>query len=209
MNNNTTAQPSGKHLLDIIAERLGCAYLSDLKQPQYRERARRELRNGDFDSIEVNEYKDAYWYLAPPLKLLFYGTTEDKALFESWPPGAGIFFGEIALYHNFDTFLSALCSDTYDVAVCMMDGDAGLEAIRAAHEHRPGIPMMWFPKGDLHIREGFRYDCVFCCMQHQTESKNLEWAFKQCREKIMQVRREKRWAESEQHNNPVNESQGE
>ena len=78
MNSNTSTQPKRKHLLDIIAERLGCACLSDLRMPQYRERALKELQEGDFDHLEVNEYKDAVHYLAPPLKTMLYGTTEDK-----------------------------------------------------------------------------------------------------------------------------------
>ena len=52
MNSNTSTQPKRKQLLDIIAERLGCACLSDLRMPQYRERALKELQEGDFDHLE-------------------------------------------------------------------------------------------------------------------------------------------------------------
>ena len=96
MNSNTSTQPKRKHLLDIIAERLGCACLSDLRMPQYRERAMKELQEGDFDHLEANEYKDAVHYLAPPLKTMLYGTTEDKKLFESWQSG-NQYFTVIAL----------------------------------------------------------------------------------------------------------------
>ena len=142
MSDNTSAKQ--KHLLDMIAERLGCAYLSELKRPQYWERALKELREGNFDQIGVNEYHEAFNYLAPPLKTMLYGTTEDKKLFESWQSG-NQYFTVIALYHSYDTFLSALCSDQYEAAVCMVDGNPGFEAVKAAHAHRPDTPMMWFP----------------------------------------------------------------
>lgn len=207
MNNGKTIPPKEYHLLEIVAERLGCACLSDLRMPQYRERAMKELQEGDFDHLEVNEYKDAVHYLAPPLKTMLYGTTEDKKLFESWQSG-NQYFTVIALYHSYDTFLSALCSDQYEAAVCMVDGDPGFEAVKAAHAHRPDTPMMWFPKSSEHTLETFRYGCILCGMQHQIGAKDLDWAVRNCREKMREARREKRRVESEEHNT-VNESQGE
>lgn len=190
MNNGKTIPPKKYHLLEIVAERLGCVCLSDLRLPQYRERARKELRDGNFDRLDLDEYRDAFWYLAPPLKIMLYGTAEDKALFESWKNDDG-YSSDTELYHNYDTYVEALCSDNYDIAVCMVDGDAGFEAVKAVHTHRPDIPMMWFPKSSEHTYDTFRYGCIFCGMQSRIKPEDIEWAFKQCREKIMQVRRDK------------------
>lgn len=190
MNNGKTTPTKENHLLEIVAERLGCTYLSDLKQPQYRERARKELRDGNFDRINVDEYRDASWYLAPPLKTMLYGTAEDKALFESWTNDDG-FSRDTALYHNYDTYLEALCSDKYDIAVCMVDGEPGFEAVKAAYTHRPNIPMMWFPKSSKHTCDTFGYGCILCGMQSRITPEDMEWTFKQCWKKIMQVRRDK------------------
>lgn len=206
MSDNTSAKQ--KHLLDMIAERLGCAYLSELKQPQYRERALKELREGNFDQIGVSEYHEAFNYLAPPLKTMLYGTSEDRMLFESWQTGEKA-FAVIDLYDNYDTYLSALCSDAYEAVICMVDGDPGFEAVKAAHAHRPDTPMMWFPKSSEHTLETFRYGCILCGMQHQIGAKDLDWAVRNCREKMLEARREKRRVESEEHTNTVNESQGE
>lgn len=196
MSENTSVKQ--KHLLDIIAERLGCAYLSELKQPQYRERALKELREGNFDQIDVDECREAFNYLAPPLKTMLYGTPEDGILFESWQTGEKA-FAVIDLYDNYDTYSSALCSDAYEAVICMVDGAPGFEAVKAAHEHRPDTPMMWFPQSNEYTLDSFRYGCVLCCTQQQMNTEHLTWAIKNCREKLRQGRWEKRHSQPEQH----------
>ena len=54
---------SHKHPLDIIAERLECDCISNLRQPEYRERAIQELRKGDFERIDVGQLWDTLRYL--------------------------------------------------------------------------------------------------------------------------------------------------
>lgn len=52
-----------KHPLDIIAERLGCSFISDLRTPKYRELAIQELRKDDFERIDVDQLREAFRYL--------------------------------------------------------------------------------------------------------------------------------------------------
>lgn len=58
--------PKEKHPLDIIAERLGCDCISDLRTPMYRELALQELRKGDFERIDVDQFREAIHYLQGP-----------------------------------------------------------------------------------------------------------------------------------------------
>lgn len=64
--NNNAEMTYNRHLLDIIAERLGCSFISDLRQPMYRELALQELRKGDFERIDVDQLREAIRYLQDP-----------------------------------------------------------------------------------------------------------------------------------------------
>jgi len=176
-----------KHLLEMIAERLGCTYLSDLRSPEYRERARKELCDGMFAQIDTDEYRDAVWYLAPPMKSMLYGTVEDQGLLLQLQNGRE-YFSDLSLYDTYDAFCKELCSDTYEIAICMVDGDPGFEAVKAAHLYRPDTPMVWFPKSSTYTLDTACYDCVLCGMQHQLTELDLAWAVRQCQEKLYRIR---------------------
>lgn len=62
MNDTTIEVTCNRHLLDILAERLGCSVISDLRQPMYRELALQELRKGDFERIDVDQLREAIRY---------------------------------------------------------------------------------------------------------------------------------------------------
>ena len=66
MNDTTTEVICNRHLLDILAERMGCSFVSDLRQPKYRELALQELRKGDFERINVDQLREAIRYLQDP-----------------------------------------------------------------------------------------------------------------------------------------------
>lgn len=53
-----------KHLLDILAERIGCEYLSDLKISPYKEMAILELKGGYCKDFNADEIQEALSYIS-------------------------------------------------------------------------------------------------------------------------------------------------
>lgn len=182
-------EAKAKHLLDIIAERLGCDCISSLKLPQYRDRALRELRDGQFNLLKKEELFEAIIYLDPPMKTLLFGTGTDKRLLLEWQGGQE-YFADVILCGTYDEYVAALKEDAYQLYVCMVDGDVGFEAVKAARAHCPGKPMMWFPVNNDHTLDTFRYGCVLCGMQKQMNATHLIWAMDRCRMKLHGFERE-------------------
>ena len=181
--NNPTGITCDKHLLNIIAERLGCDCISSLKLPQYRERALCELRNGQFDRLNKKEIYETIIYLDPPLQTLLFGTEADKQLLWEWQSGQE-FFADVILCGTYDEYVAALQEDAYQLYICMVDGDVGFETVKAARTHCPGKPMMWFPVNNDHTLKTFRYGCVLCATQEKMNTMHLIWAIDRCRMKL-------------------------
>ena len=77
---NETNKMEQKHLLDVIAERLGCKSRDELKQSAYSIAAKNELFEGKFESMDMQELADTLLFISPPLKAILYGTEENEAM---------------------------------------------------------------------------------------------------------------------------------
>lgn len=171
------------HLISLVADRLGCTR-TDLKKPENRELILNELNNGEIDTLNADEMRELAEYIAQPLKALLYGTEDDKALLLEWQSDEN-YFSKVVPYDTFEAYIGALKDDTFEVIICMADSNAGVEALKAAHEQCKGKPLMWFPKTVDRVEASFRYGCLFAGLQRKMNLADLTFGIKQCREKIM------------------------
>ena len=171
----------GHHLLDVLAERLGCTR-QELKKPENRERILKELNEGEFDRLTAADIQDVAKYIAPPMKVLLYGTEADEQMLREWEDGEN-YFSEILCHDTFEKYVKALQNGSFDVIVCMADGDDGVEALKAAHDLCREIPLMWFPTTIEQVAASFKYGCSFANLQKQMNLVSLTFGIDCCREK--------------------------
>ena len=171
----------GHHLLDKIAERLGCSR-DDLKKPEYRELVLKELKEGEYDGCTAREIREVASYIASPVKVLLYGTEDDKKLLQEWENGEFL-FSDIVVCSDLDSYVKAVKDKSIDIIICMADHEDGVEALKVAYTKAPKKPLMWFPTMTHFFLESYKYGCSYCTTQREMNMTTLLFALKRCKEK--------------------------
>lgn len=170
------------HLISVVADRLGCKREA-LQRPENRERVLNELKTGDTEKYTAKEMQELIAYIAPPMKVLLYGTEEDKAVLLEWQFGEN-YFSDIVVCESYSDYVEALKDSTYEIIICMLNGNNGTKALKAAYEQCQDKPMMWFPQTTEDAFLSYQYGCVFAAQQRQMNLASLTFGVELCREKM-------------------------
>lgn len=177
------ANQKGTHLISVLTDRLGLQSALELKKPEYRERILEEIKSGDIKYINTDEMRELLLYIAPPLKVLLYGTSEDKELLTECQYEE-TYFSEIQAFESLEDYTKALDDSSFDIIVCMKDRQRGVEGLKAAYEKCPDKPLMWFPETAEEAAASYRYGCVFAQLKGQMNFADLTFGIKNCRRKL-------------------------